>query len=173
MNFAEFGNPPSMKARHRRPAESAGKLPLPQDLAGYVAPDLRLARRTATPMAIHDFEKLSGRTFQRILMVGGGSKNRLLCQATANASGLLGHLLRSRRLHRRQPRQPADRAERREEPRRLSPPLPPHTETDRLPAQALTTDSTNCHGYRSRLNRSHLASKDPLRSLRAASGSTP
>jgi rhamnulokinase len=42
-------------------------------------------------MAIRDFEKLSGRKFKRILMVGGGSKNRLLCQATANASGLPVH----------------------------------------------------------------------------------
>lgn len=36
-------------------------------------------------------EKMSGRTFKRILMVGGGSKNSLLCQATANASGLPVH----------------------------------------------------------------------------------
>jgi rhamnulokinase len=28
---------------------------------------------------------MSGRTFKRILIVGGGSKNRLLCQATADA----------------------------------------------------------------------------------------
>ena len=31
---------------------------------------------------------MSGRTFKRILIVGGGSKNRLLCQATANAAGI-------------------------------------------------------------------------------------
>jgi rhamnulokinase len=34
------------------------------------------------------FERLAKKTFQRILIVGGGSKNRLLCQATANASGV-------------------------------------------------------------------------------------
>jgi len=32
--------------------------------------------------------RLSGRKFGRILAVGGGSQNRLLCQATADASGL-------------------------------------------------------------------------------------
>jgi rhamnulokinase len=34
------------------------------------------------------FERMSGRRFRRILMVGGGSKNRLLCQATADAAGV-------------------------------------------------------------------------------------
>jgi rhamnulokinase len=34
------------------------------------------------------FEKMGGKKFRRILIVGGGSKNRLLCQATANESGL-------------------------------------------------------------------------------------
>ena len=31
---------------------------------------------------------MAGKKFKRILIVGGGSKNRLLCQATANESGL-------------------------------------------------------------------------------------
>jgi rhamnulokinase len=38
--------------------------------------------------AAHRFESLAGRKFNRILMVGGGSKNPLLCQDTAGASGL-------------------------------------------------------------------------------------
>ena len=86
MNFAEFGNPPSMKAAIDAQLKRR-KLPLPKNLAGYV----RLicdSLGAGHALAIRDFEKLSGRTFQRILMVGGGSKNRLLCQATANASGL-------------------------------------------------------------------------------------
>jgi rhamnulokinase len=31
---------------------------------------------------------MAGKKFKRILIVGGGSKNRLLCQATANEAGL-------------------------------------------------------------------------------------
>jgi rhamnulokinase len=38
--------------------------------------------------AVRTFEKLSGRKFSRILIVGGGAKNPLLCQATANAAGI-------------------------------------------------------------------------------------
>jgi rhamnulokinase len=34
------------------------------------------------------FERLANRRFNRILIVGGGSKNRLLCQATADAAGI-------------------------------------------------------------------------------------
>jgi rhamnulokinase len=38
--------------------------------------------------AAANFERMTGAKFKRILMVGGGSKNRLLCQATANACGI-------------------------------------------------------------------------------------
>jgi len=89
MIFAEFGNPPSMKAAIDAQLKRR-KLPLPRNLAGYV----RLicdSLGEGHAMAIRDFERLSGRKFKRILMVGGGSKNRLLCQATANASGLPVH----------------------------------------------------------------------------------
>jgi rhamnulokinase len=34
------------------------------------------------------FETMTGKKFRRILIVGGGAKNRLLCQATANTAGL-------------------------------------------------------------------------------------
>ena len=39
-------------------------------------------------MALRAFERLVGRKFQRILIVGGGSKNRLLCAATAREAGV-------------------------------------------------------------------------------------
>ncbi len=89
MNFSEFGNPPSMRAAIDAQLKRR-KLPLPKNLAGYV----RLicdSLGAGHALAIRDFEKLSGRTFKRILMVGGGAKNRLLCQATADASGLPVH----------------------------------------------------------------------------------
>ncbi len=81
-----FANPPSMKAAIDAQLKRR-KLPLPKNLAGYV----RLicdSLGQGHADVIRTFEKLSGRTFKRILMVGGGSKNRLLCQATADASGL-------------------------------------------------------------------------------------
>jgi rhamnulokinase len=34
------------------------------------------------------FERMTGKKFRRVLMVGGGSKNQLLCQATADAAGI-------------------------------------------------------------------------------------
>ncbi len=89
MIFAEFGHPPSMKAAIDAQLKRR-KLPLPKNLAGYV----RLICDSlggGHALAIRDFEQLSGRTFKRILMVGGGAKNRLLCQATADASGLPVH----------------------------------------------------------------------------------
>jgi rhamnulokinase len=38
--------------------------------------------------AVESIERLSGRKFGRIIAVGGGSQNRLLCQATADAAGM-------------------------------------------------------------------------------------
>jgi len=38
--------------------------------------------------AMRDFERFADRKFNRVLMVGGGSKNKLLCQATADACGV-------------------------------------------------------------------------------------
>ena len=89
MAFAEFANPPSMRdaidAQLKR-----RKLPLPKNLAGYVRLICdSLGRGHAD--ALRAFERLAGRKFRRILMTGGGSKNALLCQATADASGLPVH----------------------------------------------------------------------------------
>ena len=84
-----FVNPKSMKAAIDAQLKKR-KLPLPKNLAGYV----RLicdSLGQGHADAIRAFEKLAGRKFQRILIVGGGSKNRLLCQATAAASGLPVH----------------------------------------------------------------------------------
>ena len=81
-----FANPPSMKAAIDAQLKRAGAK-APRDLAGYMRLICASLGRGHAD-AIRHFEKLSGRTFKRILMVGGGSKNRLLCQETANAAGL-------------------------------------------------------------------------------------
>lgn len=59
----------------------------PRTLAGYVRLICEsLARGHAD--AVRAFEALTGRRFRRILVTGGGAKNRLLCQATADAAGV-------------------------------------------------------------------------------------
>ncbi|MDI1336325.1 MAG: rhamnulokinase [Lacunisphaera sp.] len=84
-----FINPVSMRAAIDAQLKKR-KLPAPKNLAGYV----RLicdSLGQGHADALRAFERLAGRKFQRILIVGGGSKNRLLCQATADASGLPVH----------------------------------------------------------------------------------
>ena len=84
-------NPPDMRTaidaqllrRESRP---------PRTLPGYVRLICAsLARSHAEGARI--FSRLTGRRFRRILMVGGGAKNALLCQATAEATGLPVHAL--------------------------------------------------------------------------------
>lgn len=84
-----FVNPTSMKSAIDAQLKKR-KLPAPKNLAGYV----RLicdSLGQGHADAIRAFERLAGKKFRRILIVGGGSKNRLLCQATANAGGLPVH----------------------------------------------------------------------------------
>lgn len=79
-------NPKSMKAAIDAQLKKR-RIPAPKNLAGYTRLICdSLGRGHADAKAA--FERMSGRTFKRILMVGGGSKNRLLCQATANAAGI-------------------------------------------------------------------------------------
>lgn len=81
-----FANPPSMRAAIDAQLKKHRIKP-PRDLAGYARLICdSLGRGHAD--AVRKFEQLAQRKFQRILIVGGGSKNRLLCQATADASGL-------------------------------------------------------------------------------------
>ncbi len=81
-----FTNPSSMRAAIDAQLKRR-KLVAPRNLAAYVRLICdSLGRGHAD--AMRAFEKMAGKKFRRILIVGGGSKNRLLCQATANASGL-------------------------------------------------------------------------------------
>jgi rhamnulokinase len=81
-----FANPPSMKVAIEAHLKRR-KLKAPKDLAGYTRLICdSLGRGHAD--AMRAFERMTGKKFRRILMVGGGSKNRLLCQATADAAGI-------------------------------------------------------------------------------------
>lgn len=81
-----FANPASMKAAIDAHLKRR-KLRAPADLAGYTRLICdSLGRGHAD--AMRNFERMMNRRFKRILIVGGGSKNRLLCQATADAAGI-------------------------------------------------------------------------------------
>ena len=83
---AAFMTPKSMRAAIDAQLKRK-KAALPQNLAGYTRLICdSIARGHANAAA--NFEKMTGKKFRRILMVGGGSKNRLLCQATADACGI-------------------------------------------------------------------------------------
>ena len=83
---ASLFNPPNMRAAIDAQLKKRGSKS-PRDLTGYVRLiGDSLGRGHAE--AARTFERLTGRRFKRILIVGGGSKNRLLCQATADAAGL-------------------------------------------------------------------------------------
>jgi len=89
VNDPVFTNPSSMKDAIDGHLRKNGAKP-PRDLAGYMRLICASLGRGHAEV-IRTFEKFSGRAFHRILMVGGGSKNALLCQATADASGLPVH----------------------------------------------------------------------------------
>ena len=81
-----FANPPSMRQAIDTQLKRRRFKP-PSDLVGYV----RLicdSLGQGHADVIDVLSTLSGRTFKRIIMVGGGSRNSLLCQATADAAGL-------------------------------------------------------------------------------------
>jgi len=83
---AAFTNPDSMKAAIDAQLKKR-KLKAPASLAGYTRLICdSIGQGHANVMSA--FQRMTGRTFKRILMVGGGSKNRLLCQATADAAGI-------------------------------------------------------------------------------------
>jgi rhamnulokinase len=81
-----FFHPKSMRRAIDAHLSSHGARP-PRNVAAYVRLICdSLGRGHAA--AVDVFTRLSGRKFRRILMVGGGSRNRLVCQATADATGL-------------------------------------------------------------------------------------
>jgi len=86
LNGGSFASPPSMRTAIDTQLRKR-QLTVPHDLVGYARLIWdSLGQGHADSMRL--FEKLTGERFKRILMVGGGSKNRLLCQATADAAGI-------------------------------------------------------------------------------------
>lgn len=81
-----FVNPPGMRVAIDRHLRQKGANP-PDSLAGYVRVICESLGRGHAE-AMRSFARLAGRPFDRILMVGGGARNRLLCQATADAAGV-------------------------------------------------------------------------------------
>lgn len=81
-----FANPASMRREVDAQLRGLGQTP-PRDAAGYarlICDSLGAGHAEAA----RTFERLSGKVFRRILIVGGGSKNPLLCQSTADHSSL-------------------------------------------------------------------------------------
>jgi rhamnulokinase len=83
---AAFANPPSMRAAIDAQLQKRRITP-PKNLAAYLRLICASLGRGHTS-ALQAFERMTGRKFRRIFIVGGGSKNRLLCQATADAAGI-------------------------------------------------------------------------------------
>jgi rhamnulokinase len=83
---AAFTSPASMKKAIDAHLVARGS-PVPKDLAGYTRL-ICASLGQGHAGAMRRFEGMAGRKFSRILIVGGGSKNRLLCQATADAAGV-------------------------------------------------------------------------------------
>lgn len=84
-----FVNPHSMRAAIDGQLRKR-KIPVPGGIAGYT----RLICSSigkGHAEALRTFERLVGRKFHRILIVGGGSRNSLVCQATADACGIPVH----------------------------------------------------------------------------------
>lgn len=85
-NDPAFVAPGDMPARIAEVCRTAG-VPAPQTPAAVVRAILD-SLAIAFEHTLADAERLSGRRARRIHMVGGGSQNALLCQLTANATGL-------------------------------------------------------------------------------------
>ena len=83
---AALTNPKSMKAAIDTQLKKR-RIPTPKTLAGY-ARLICASLGKGHADAMRAFERLANKKFKRILIVGGGGKNRLLCQATADHSGV-------------------------------------------------------------------------------------
>jgi rhamnulokinase len=85
LNDKSLFNPSNMREAIDKQLSANGGKP-PEDLPGY----LRLVCASlgaGVQQTALQFENIMGSPFENIVIVGGGSKNRLLCQMIANATG--------------------------------------------------------------------------------------
>ncbi|MBI2512145.1 MAG: rhamnulokinase [Opitutae bacterium] len=87
---AERPAPPRVR---RHPLGGPGRSALPTSRAAEYTRLICDSLGAGHAAAMRRFEQLSGKRFARILLVGGGAKNSLLCQATADTAGLPVHAL--------------------------------------------------------------------------------
>ncbi|OIQ95556.1 rhamnulokinase [mine drainage metagenome] len=87
-----LANPTSMRDALARLLRRSRKAVVPNDAVGW-ARLIVSSLGAAHAGALRQFERLSGRRFHRILITGGGARNRLLCQATADHAGLPVHAI--------------------------------------------------------------------------------
>jgi rhamnulokinase len=86
LQHSDLVNPPAMDGALRAQLD-ARDLAIPASVPAYV----RLICESlgaAHARAARSLAELSGRRFQRVLLTGGGARNRLLCQCLAEAVGL-------------------------------------------------------------------------------------
>lgn len=86
VNDAEFLTPGDMPGKIRTQLLRRGFQP-PQTSAGIVRVIMD-SLADAYADAVKGFEQVTGRKIERLNVVGGGSQNALLCQLTANATGI-------------------------------------------------------------------------------------
>ena len=84
-DYPEFFNPPSMPGAIRQFCQKTSQ-PIPATHGQYVRSILEsLALKYRS--TLDQLERLTGRRIRRIHIIGGGTKNGLLCQYAANATG--------------------------------------------------------------------------------------
>lgn len=82
----EFLNPPDMPKAIQGYCQGTGQ-PVPEEMGSFVRAILE-GLALAYRHALAQLKEVSGQAINKVHIIGGGSRNRLLCQFTADATGL-------------------------------------------------------------------------------------